>query len=68
LIPPADRLPVQTYVGEADETRLKRAIMRELDRGGQIFVVHNRVQTIEVIRKQLERWSPKRGWRWATAR
>ena len=56
---PADRLPVQTYVGEADETRLKRAIMRELDRGGQIFVVHNRVQTIEVIRKQLERLVPE---------
>jgi transcription-repair coupling factor (superfamily II helicase) len=56
---PADRLPVQTYVGEADETRLKRAIMRELDRGGQVFVVHNRVQTIEVIRKQLERLVPE---------
>lgn len=56
---PADRLPVQTYVGEADETRLKRAIMRELDRGGQIFMVHNRVQTIEIIRKQIAKLAPE---------
>lgn len=51
---PQDRLPVQTYVGEFDETRLKRAIMRELDRGGQVFIVHNRVMTIDIIRKQIE--------------
>jgi transcription-repair coupling factor (superfamily II helicase) len=43
---PADRLPVQTYVGEGDDTLLRRAILRELDRGGQMFYVHNRVQTI----------------------
>jgi transcription-repair coupling factor (superfamily II helicase) len=46
---PAERLPVQTYVGEVDETRLKGAILRELDRGGQIFFVHNRVQTIDIM-------------------
>ena len=50
---PAERLPVQTYVGEVDETSLKRAILRELDRGGQIFFVHNRVQTIDIMRKRL---------------
>jgi transcription-repair coupling factor (superfamily II helicase) len=43
---PADRLPVQTYVGEAHDSLLRQAILRELDRGGQVFYVHNRVQTI----------------------
>ncbi len=56
---PAERLPVQTYVGEFDETRLQQAILRELDRSGQIFLVHNRVLTIEIIRKQIEALVPE---------
>ncbi|RMG89594.1 MAG: transcription-repair coupling factor [Chloroflexi bacterium] len=56
---PSDRLPVQTYVGEADPVRLRRAILRELDRGGQVFFVHNRVQTIDIIRQQLEELVPE---------
>jgi transcription-repair coupling factor (superfamily II helicase) len=56
---PAERLPVQTYVGEMDEARLHRAILRELDRGGQVFVVHNRVQTIDIVRKRIERLVPE---------
>jgi transcription-repair coupling factor (superfamily II helicase) len=56
---PSERLPVQTYVGEVDEGRLKRAILRELERGGQVFVVHNRVETIEIIRKQIEKLVPE---------
>lgn len=56
---PADRLPVQTYVGEFDETRLKRAMQRELDRGGQVFLVHNRVQTIDIIYRQIQRLVPE---------
>ncbi len=55
---PAERLPVQAYVGEFDETRLKQAILRELDRGGQVFLVHNRVLTIDIIRKQIEALVP----------
>ena len=55
---PAERLPVQTYVGEADDSRLRRAIMRELDRGGQIFMVHNRVQTIDIIYNRLKKLVP----------
>ena len=51
---PAERLPVQTYVGEADDTLLRRAIFRELDRGGQIFFVHNRIQSIEIVQKMLQ--------------
>ena len=56
---PAERLPVQTYVGAFDETRLKRALQRELDRGGQVFLVHNRVQTIDIILKQIQRLVPE---------
>ena len=56
---PAERLPVNTYVGEMDEARLHRAILRELDRGGQVFIVHNRVQTIEVVRNQVQRLVPE---------
>lgn len=55
---PAERLPVQTYVGEMDDARLRRAILRELDRGGQVFIVHNRVQTIDIVRRQIERLVP----------
>ncbi len=56
---PAERLPVQTYVGEMDDARLHRAILRELDRGGQVFVVHNRVQTIDIVRKRIQRLVPE---------
>jgi transcription-repair coupling factor (superfamily II helicase) len=56
---PAERLPVQTYVGEMDDARLHRAILRELDRGGQVFVVHNRVQSIDLVRKRIQRLVPE---------
>lgn len=56
---PAERLPVQTFVGEMDDARLHRAILRELDRGGQVFVVHNRVQTIELVQKRIQRLVPE---------
>src|SRR6266511_1907867 len=45
--PPEDRQPVLTYVGPLDEDMALAAVRRELLRGGQVFWVHNRVQTIE---------------------
>jgi transcription-repair coupling factor (superfamily II helicase) len=36
--PPEERLPVRTHVGEYDETLIRQAILRELDRGGQVFL------------------------------
>ncbi len=45
--PPEERLPVQTVVTEYDENLIRQAILRELDRGGQIFYVYNRVLGIE---------------------
>jgi transcription-repair coupling factor (superfamily II helicase) len=45
--PPVDRLAVRTYVTRFDDDLIREAILRELRRGGQIFFVHNRVQSIE---------------------
>ena len=57
--PPEERLPVTTYVGEYNAQLIRRAILRELKRGGQVFYVHNRVQTIEMARRKLERLAPE---------
>ena len=57
--PPEERLPVTTYVGEYDAQLVRRAILRELERGGQVFYVHNRVQTIEAARHRLARIVPE---------
>lgn len=47
--PPKDRLPVETEVVPYDEEIIVNAIMRELDRGGQVFFVHNRVESIDTV-------------------
>lgn len=44
---PQDRHPVQTYVLEHDDGVICEAIRRELRRGGQVFYLHNKVETIE---------------------
>ncbi len=51
---PEERLPVVTHVGIYDEKLVRQAILRELDRGGQAFFVHNRVRTIETLAKRLQ--------------
>jgi transcription-repair coupling factor (superfamily II helicase) len=45
--PPEGRRPVRTYVGDYDEELVRRAIERELEREGQVFFLHNRVETID---------------------
>ncbi|MCB0121308.1 MAG: DEAD/DEAH box helicase, partial [Caldilineaceae bacterium] len=45
--PPEERLPIQTTIAEYDEPLIRQAILREMDRGGQIFYVYNRVMGIE---------------------
>jgi transcription-repair coupling factor (superfamily II helicase) len=57
--PPEDRLPIQTRVAEASAGLVRDAILRELDRGGQVFFVHNRVETIEAQAEQLRRLLPQ---------
>ncbi|MBA2756765.1 MAG: transcription-repair coupling factor [Chloroflexi bacterium] len=56
--PPEDRLPIQTRVAEASAGLVRDAILRELDRGGQVFYVHNRVETIEAQAEQIRRLLP----------
>jgi transcription-repair coupling factor (superfamily II helicase) len=56
--PPEGRRPVRTYVGEYEEELVKRAIMREHDRDGQAFFMHNRVETIEETAERLRALCP----------
>lgn len=57
--PPEERLPIITYVGPYSPRLVRQAILRELERGGQVFFVHNRVQTIEAMRRHLEQLVPE---------
>lgn len=51
--PPEERLPIITHVGPYDQTLIRQAILREMERGGQVFFVHNRVQTIYGMKSHL---------------
>ncbi|HSB89728.1 MAG TPA: transcription-repair coupling factor [Anaerolineales bacterium] len=57
--PPDERLPVATHIGPYDPALVRQAILRELDRGGQVFFVHNRVQTIPGVARRIERLVPE---------
>jgi transcription-repair coupling factor (superfamily II helicase) len=63
--PPEGRRPVRTYVGEYEEELVRRAIMREHERGGQAFFVHNRIETIDETAERLRALCP--GVRFAVA-
>jgi transcription-repair coupling factor (superfamily II helicase) len=56
--PPESRLAVRTTMQEYDEALVRKAILRELDRGGQVYYVHNRVQDIELVAVELRRIVP----------
>jgi transcription-repair coupling factor (superfamily II helicase) len=51
--PPVDRLPVETIIAPYDERMIKQAIQREINRGGQVFFLHNRVQSIDAVAERL---------------
>jgi transcription-repair coupling factor (superfamily II helicase) len=57
--PPQDRLPVETHIAAHDERLIEQAIRRELARGGQIYYLHNRVQTIESVAEKLQKLVPE---------
>jgi transcription-repair coupling factor (superfamily II helicase) len=57
--PPRDRSPVLTYVEPIDDGLIEEGISRELDRGGQVFFVHNRIETIDAIAERLKRIVPR---------
>ena len=56
--PPQDRHPVQTYVVEYNPGMLIQAINKELKRGGQVYYIHNRVETISSCAAKLQEWVP----------
>jgi transcription-repair coupling factor (superfamily II helicase) len=56
--PPEGRRPIRTTVGEYDEELVKLALEREVERGGQAFFLHNRVETIEERAEQLRQLAP----------
>ncbi len=57
--PPRDRSPVLTFVEPWDDGLLEEAFARELDRGGQVFMVHNRIETIETIAARVRSLAPR---------
>ena len=56
--PPTDRLPIQTIVKSYDEKLVVEAIRHEVRRGGQVFYLHNRVQTIDLVAARLRELLP----------
>jgi len=57
--PPEERLPIVTHVGPYSPKLVRQAILREIERGGQIFFVHNRVQTIDAMKVHLNQLVPE---------
>ena len=57
--PPRDRSPVLTFVEPWDDGLIEEGIAREVDRGGQVFFVHNRIDTIEAIADHVRRLAPR---------
>ncbi len=57
--PPEDRLPIKTYVAQYDDRLIREAILRELERNGQVFFVHNRVNSIAFVAGKLQSLVPE---------
>ena len=57
--PPKDRMAIQTVVAAWEEDLIRNAIEHELDRGGQVFFVHNRVETIYEIANKVQALAPR---------
>ena len=56
---PEERIPVTTFVAEQEDRTIREAILRETDRGGQVFFVHNRIQDIEQVLRRLQELVPE---------
>ncbi len=57
--PPQNRQPIETVIDEYKEERVAEAIRREVERGGQVFYLHNRVESLDEVRRKLERLLPE---------
>src|SRR5437660_1185730 len=58
--PPKDRSPVLTFIEPWDDGLIEEALARELDRGGQVYFVHNRIETIDTIAERVRALAPPR--------
>jgi len=56
--PPVDRIPIETYVSEYNEGTIAYALNRELNRGGQCYYLHNRVETIDLCVQRVQKMVP----------
>ncbi len=57
--PPKDRSPVLTFIEPWDDALIEEAMARELDRGGQVYFVHNRIETIATIAERVRKLAPR---------
>ena len=57
--PPEERLPIKTYVSEQSDQLIREAILRELDRGGQVYYLHNRIHNLASVVDSLKRLTPE---------
>ena len=57
--PPQNRHPIETVIEEYNDEKIAQAIRREVDRGGQVFYLHNRVETLEETRHKIEQLVPE---------
>lgn len=59
MTPPENRHPVETYIVEEDHQAIRRWVLHELKRKGQVFVVHNRVYNIRLVARRIAHWVPE---------
>ncbi len=57
--PPEQRLPIKTYVTQYDERLIREAVLREMERNGQVFFIHNRVESIDRVANKLQSLIPE---------
>ncbi len=57
--PPQNRQPIETVISESNDSKIAHAIRNEMDRGGQIFYLHNRVESLMEVRTKIERLVPE---------
>ncbi len=57
--PPQSRQPIETVIDEYKDERVQEAIRREVERGGQVFYLHNRVESLDDVRRRLEKLVPE---------
>ncbi len=59
MTPPEHRYPIKTYISRFDDAVITEAIMREMDRGGQIFFVHNNIRSIRAMARHIQKLIPR---------